>query len=239
VNNGEEAVSSPEDAAISHHHHHDTTRKPFFELNASHLPAAIRYRIQSAFKLFDSGDYVQAFPMLIECHMEDPSNPELLHRLGYISCLMKNYKASFNFYHRAATEGQKASSYNNLGIMYARGLGVNRCYEKAMQCYLKAYKLGDKGGAINIGNLFKRGSGVDRNYAMAIYWYRNAKGHPGSNLSLGLMFHYGLGVERNMHRALQYFQEELVVSGASQTTLSFVDYAKCCIVKEQCCIGRI
>ena len=64
-----------------------------------------------------------------------------------------------------------AIAQNNLGVMYAKGLGVPQDYVQAVEWYRKAADQGVALALFNLGALYDMGEGVPKDYVLAHMWY--------------------------------------------------------------------
>lgn len=62
----------------------------------------------------------------------------------------------------------------NLGMLYARGVGVEQNYEKAFELYQKASLKGMAEAQGNLGVLYSKGNGVAQDYKKAFFWFTKA-----------------------------------------------------------------
>jgi len=58
--------------------------------------------------------------------------------------------------------------------MYKNGEGVEKNFEKAVQCYKKAVALGHSDAMNNLGVMYENGEGVERNVYKAYQLYKKA-----------------------------------------------------------------
>lgn len=65
-------------------------------------------------------------------------------------------------------------AYTNLGILFAKGLGVNENLDKAFKCIRRGAELEDHKAYYNLGYLYKNGWGVTKDYDEAIKWFEKA-----------------------------------------------------------------
>jgi TPR repeat protein len=80
---------------------------------------------------------------------------------------------------KSLAEGGDASAQYNLGLLYHRGLGVERQLGEAARWYGRAAENGDADAQKAIGDLYARGFWGKKNSAKAATWYRKAarQGH--------------------------------------------------------------
>ncbi|HEY2620004.1 MAG TPA: caspase family protein [Acetobacteraceae bacterium] len=97
-----------------------------------------------------------------------------------------------------AEQGQPQAQID-LGLLYAKGLGVAKDYPTAMQWFQRAAGQGAPRALFLVGLMYERGFGVPRNYDTALDWYRRAaaKNAPLAELALARFYGQGLGVERD------------------------------------------
>ena len=67
-----------------------------------------------------------------------------------------------------------ACAQNNLGLMYAKGRGVARSDEKAVEWVLKAAEQGLASAQYNLGCMYRDGHGVERSHVKAVEWFKKA-----------------------------------------------------------------
>jgi TPR repeat protein len=96
---------------------------------------------------------------------------------------------------------------NSVGEMYARGLGVPKDPEKALQWFRKSAEQGNARAQANLGAMHEKGLGVPQDKAESVKWFEKAaaQGHPGAQYHLGEILMGGLGVRRDPKTAVQWF----------------------------------
>ena len=107
---------------------------------------------------------------------------------------VKDFKENKN----AAAEGVKEAQ-NNLGIMYAEGLGMEQDFKEAVRWYQKAADQEDLLAQTNLGEMYAEGLGVEQDFKEAVKWFEKAadQGAAMAQNNLGGMYEKGLGVEQN------------------------------------------
>lgn len=73
-----------------------------------------------------------------------------------------------------AAASDNALALNNLGLMYADGLGGDQNFDEAHRLFSKAFFLGDVVAAYNLGYLHEFGDPSKRDVAEAFIWYKRA-----------------------------------------------------------------
>lgn len=118
----------------------------------------------------------------------------------------KQYDKAFQSFLMAAEQGD-AISQNNVGSMYARGMGVDQSYDEAMKWFRKAAEQGNDDAQFSIGNMYLFGHGVRKNYVEAGKWYSlsAAQGNANAQLAMGLIYELGKGVEQNYDEAIRWY----------------------------------
>ncbi len=127
-------------------------------------------------------------------------------QLGGKYFLGQDYQEAARWWHLAAANGRVASQYN-LGVLYARGLGVQKDYKEAAAWYRRAAEQNQAQAQYSLANLYALGRGMKANYAEAAYWYRRAadQGLPQAQYNLGLLLENGRGIERDPQEAIQWY----------------------------------
>ena len=70
----------------------------------------------------------------------------------------------------AAAKGHPTALYN-LGILYAKGLGVDQDYKKAVEYFFEADKQGDPNAVTFLSFLFGTGKGFDQTPEDSFKWF--------------------------------------------------------------------
>lgn len=119
-----------------------------------------------------------------------------------------DYPTAMRLLDPLARDGNTDAQYN-LGLIYARGLGVPRDLETALTWYRRAADLGHAGAQFSIGAMYVTGLGVPQDYAQAIAWYTKAAtlGDPGAQTNLALMYDRGRGVAQNIVTAADWYRK--------------------------------
>ncbi len=116
-----------------------------------------------------------------------------------------NKQAAF-WYEKLAKQGD-ARAQTTLGLLYFRGIGLDRSYELAYKWWSLAAAR-DPAAQFNLGNLFLEGKGAPQDYAKAAEWYTAAarKGHVQAQHNLGMLYYEGAGVAKDLPRAYLWVQ---------------------------------
>ena len=118
----------------------------------------------------------------------------------------QDYDTAFQWYRRAADKGSTHAKAQ-LGVHYARGLGVDEDDRKALQWTREAANEGDVKGMRDLGDLYFFGTGVPRDNTQSTAWYRKAAdlGDVNSEYEMGMAYMDGFGVPKDDVLALQWF----------------------------------
>jgi TPR repeat protein len=94
----------------------------------------------------------------------------------------------------ALAEKGDPRAQTDLGLMYARGIGVTKDYAIAMRWFQRAAEQGAPHAVYLIGLMHERGFGVPRDYAAALAWYRRAAEQNFAPAELAVARFYGHGL---------------------------------------------
>jgi len=114
----------------------------------------------------------------------------------------QDFGEAARWYEQLAKQGD-ARAQASLGLMYARGYGVEKNLETARHWWSFAAAQNDPSAQYNLGVIYATGEGVQRDYAQAAHWLNRAaqRGHIQAQHNLGMLYHEGKGVERDPLRA--------------------------------------
>ena len=109
---------------------------------------------------------------------------------------------------RGAERGD-VRALNNLGLLWARGVGVPAPdFKEAMRWWKEAAKRGYSLSMNNLGLLYANGHGVERDYAEALKWWEMSaeRGDAWAMNSIGDLYENGHGVERDYGQARDWYE---------------------------------
>src|SRR5438105_12038483 len=118
---------------------------------------------------------------------------------GIAAAYRGDYGTAARIWKPLAADGL-AEAQNNLGALYARGLGVKKDDNEATKWYRAAAEQGLADAESNLGFQYERGAGgVAQDYGEALMWYKRAaaQGNASAEFSLGLLFATGTGVPKD------------------------------------------
>jgi len=161
-------------------------------------------------RAFDEGAYAEARE--IWRALADAGNVKAQYGLGVLyerglGDIPRSYGRAAHWYARAAGEGHSAAR-NNLALMYANGLGVERSRERAVRLWTQAAEDGHAMAQFNLGLAYSRGEGVEPDNAAARKWFRRAAAQdlPRAQYALGQMHRLGVGVPKDPGKALAWYR---------------------------------
>ncbi len=107
----------------------------------------------------------------------------------------------------ALAEEGNSSAMNNLGLIYANGLGVAVDFAAARSWFEKAASQGHLGAINNLGGMYELGQGMPRNYEQAAHNYAIAAKHGLSDAqyNLGALYEAGKGVPNDLLQAYLWY----------------------------------
>ena len=119
----------------------------------------------------------------------------------------KDYTQAAEWYEKSAKNGLDHAQ-NNLGNMYAFGIGVGQNFEKAFYWYSQAAERMHLEAMSNVANFYYLGRGVEQNFDKAVAYHTKAAnfGYANSQEVLGEMYIKGDGVEQNYTKAAYWLK---------------------------------
>ncbi len=87
-----------------------------------------------------------------------------------------DYKTAFGLIKPLAEKGDATAQFN-IGVMYAKGQGVQKDDSEAAKWYRKSAEQGDGYAQYSLGMIYKKGVGVAQDYVLAHMWYNLAASH--------------------------------------------------------------
>ncbi|HEU6452456.1 MAG TPA: hypothetical protein VFT57_13625 [Gemmatimonadaceae bacterium] len=101
------------------------------------------------------------------------------------------------------------SAQRNLGVMYDRGVGVERDPAQAAQWMRTAAESGSRDAAYQLGAMYETGRGVAQDDAQAVAWYRKAAllGDREAQVKVGKAYEAGKGVSADVGEALTWYRK--------------------------------
>ena len=120
----------------------------------------------------------------------------------------KDYKTASKYWKKLVEKGH-AVAQNNLGTMYAYGLGVLKDYKQAVKLYILSSEQGYHHGQLNLGASYESGKGILKDYKKALKWYSlSAKqGNSQAQFNLGLLYIEGKGTTQKPEIAYYWWKK--------------------------------
>jgi TPR repeat protein len=118
----------------------------------------------------------------------------------------KDYEKAFREWKAAAEAGQAEAQFD-LGVLYAKGLGVLRDLTVAVDWYRKAAQQGNAEAQFALGQMYARGWGVPRDVADAIRWFDLANSPDSDGPPTDYLPLEGYGMPQDMEQAAYWYQQ--------------------------------
>ena len=108
----------------------------------------------------------------------------------------KDYETAAKHWTPLAEDGD-ARAQTNLGLLYARGLGVEKNGETSLTWFRKAAEQGYATAEFNLATLFSKGISVEKNQSVAAGWFLKAAehGHVGAQFEIARRYTEGNGIQ--------------------------------------------
>ncbi|MBC8338578.1 MAG: SEL1-like repeat protein [Rhodospirillales bacterium] len=92
------------------------------------------------------------------------------------------------------------------GLLFYKGIGVDKDFKKAAQWFKQAAKKGHAGAQYNLGIMSYLGQGVPEDFSEAAKWFERAgdQDHPVAQYNLGFMYFEGKGVKKDDLQAFMW-----------------------------------
>ena len=112
------------------------------------------------------------------------------------------------WYRKAEEHGDK-EAYGYIGLFYAKGLGVKKDLNHAVQYYITGAQKGDAKSQVLLANAYSKAKGIGYDSEKALYWYKQAgkNGSIEAMKELGDIYETGrLGVKKD-ERESRYWKD--------------------------------
>lgn len=103
---------------------------------------------------------------------------------------------------------KKANNYDEsaqyqLGVIYAKGIGVKKNEAEAIKWFKKAASNGSSDAAFNLGLMYERGMGTPKNIKLAFKYYNDAAllADADAEYKVSIMYAYGEGTPKDLINA--------------------------------------
>ena len=120
----------------------------------------------------------------------------------------KHYRKALTLFRPLADRGNPRAQ-NTLGLIYGRGLGVQKDLNAAMTWHQKAARQGYAPAQFYMGLMYADGQGVPRNADEGIKWLRKAaeQGLSEAQFTLWTIYATGEGNEQDSRQAVRWYRE--------------------------------
>lgn len=129
----------------------------------------------------------------------------------------KDYGRATGLFQKAVEHGN-AAAMCNIGILYARGLGMPQDDKKAMEWFQKAAARGYAYAMYHIGVIYGTGGkGIPQDYKEAMNWYRKAAvgGNTDAMTNLGRLYCVGLGVAQDCEEGRKWYEKAAALGNST------------------------
>jgi TPR repeat protein len=121
-----------------------------------------------------------------------------------------NYAEAMKWYLKVTENSEDWGTLHaqlSIGDMYAKGQGVEKSPQKAVEWYRKVANRDFAEGFTRLGVMYRKGEGVSKDYVEAYKWFSKAAGYHDleAYVYLGLMHMHGEGVARDYAEAYKWF----------------------------------
>lgn len=196
---------------IRHQGYNSTTQTVMVtEGNIAAVNVALEKIVSSdeAIRLYNAGDYTNAFPKLLQAAEAGDANAA--HYVGESLYTgrgtTQNIDEAVKWYRKAAEQGS-AIAQNAYGWLCANGKGVTQDYCEAVKWYHQSAVRGNANGQFWLGWCYGNGNGVTQDYYEAVKWYRKAaeQNHIKALNWLGWCYENGKGVTQDYQEAIKWY----------------------------------
>jgi len=106
----------------------------------------------------------------------------------------------------AATPDASADQDHKRGLLFYKGIGVDKDFKKAAQWFRRAAKKNHSGAQYNLGIMSYLGQGLAQDYAQAAHWFQKAgeQDHAAAQYNLGFLYFEGKGVAKDDLQAFMW-----------------------------------
>ncbi len=123
---------------------------------------------------------------------------------GHTAFDNKDYKKAYELWMPLAEEDNPDAQYN-LGLLYMKGLGVEKSDRRALVWFVRAGNNGLADAQYNAGVMFYLGRGVYPDHKSAVEWWQRAaeQEHANAQNNLAIMYAFGYGIGSDKDKALE------------------------------------
>ena len=116
----------------------------------------------------------------------------------------KDYQQAYRWSRQSAKKGS-AAALNLVGLLYVRGLGLEKNEEKAFICFKQAADAGYVPAFMLVGYSYFEGRGIPADTTLAVDWFRKAmeKDDASAYGKMATLFEKGIGMEKDERKAFE------------------------------------
>jgi TPR repeat protein len=157
----------------------------------------------------ESIDAARAVPACRAAVAANPNDPRLAMQLGRALEKAGGADAEALALYQKAVDAGYVHAMINVGIVYAKGLGVPKDPVQAANWYRKSADAGDLTGMISLGVAYVSGAGVTKNPAEAVRLFRVVAdaGDARGMRELGWAYNSGVGVPKDIDEAVRWYRK--------------------------------
>lgn len=126
---------------------------------------------------------------------------------GFQAFTAGNYEQALRLWLPIAEKDNHEAQYN-LGILYMKGLGVEKNEKTAFIWYKRASANGNTDAMYNLGMMYNQGRVIYRSPKDAVKWWRKAAelGNVAAQFNLGVVYAYGRSIKQDSNEALKWWK---------------------------------
>ena len=127
---------------------------------------------------------------------------------GFKAFQSGNYEKALRLWLPIA-EKDNADAQYNIGILYMKGLGVEKNEKTAFIWYKRSAANGNTDAMYNLGTMYNQGRVVVRSTKDAVKWWRKSAelGNASGQFNLGVVYAYGRRVKQNTEEAIKWWKK--------------------------------
>lgn len=106
-------------------------------------------------------------------------------------------------------EKDNADAQYNIGILYMKGLGVEKNEKTAFIWYKRAAANGNTDAMYNLGIMYNQGRVVVRSTKDAVKWWQKSAelGNAAGQFNMGVVYAYGRSVKKDVNEAMKWWKK--------------------------------
>jgi len=127
---------------------------------------------------------------------------------GFQAFTAGNYEQALRLWLPIAEKDNHEAQYN-LGILYMKGLGVEKNEKTAFIWYKRAAANGNTDAMYNLAMMYNQGRVIYRSPKDAFKWWKKSAelGNASAQFNLGVVYVYGRSVKQNTEEALKWWKK--------------------------------